>query len=219
MRRTFSGSIARHCDASTSRTCDVPMPNATAPNAPCVEVWLSPHAIVMPGCVSPSSGPITWTMPCDAARTGRTAGRPPRGSCARAPTSMSSAITSQERPPLIARRHDVIDRRDRALGKADLPPARAQHVERLRRRDLVDQMQADEQLRLPVRQLAAPCAGPRLSGAASRAWVLNGTTLETGIGDRDSGLGTRDSGLGARDSGLGDRDSGLGGSGCGHAFC
>ena len=40
------------------------MPNATAPNAPCVEVWLSPQAIVMPGCVSPSSGPITWTMPC-----------------------------------------------------------------------------------------------------------------------------------------------------------
>ena len=39
------------------------MPNAIAPSAPCVEVWLSPHAIVMPGCVSPSSGPITWTMP------------------------------------------------------------------------------------------------------------------------------------------------------------
>src|SRR5664280_680423 len=63
-RRTFSGSSARHCDARTSRTCEVPIPNASAPNAPCVDVWLSPHAIVMPGCVSPSSGPITWTMPC-----------------------------------------------------------------------------------------------------------------------------------------------------------
>ena len=40
------------------------MPNAMAPNAPCVDVWLSPHAIVMPGCVSPSSGPMMWTMPC-----------------------------------------------------------------------------------------------------------------------------------------------------------
>ena len=39
------------------------MPNASAPNAPCVEVWLSPQTIVMPGCVSPSSGPITWTIP------------------------------------------------------------------------------------------------------------------------------------------------------------
>ena len=64
MRRTFSGSSARHCDASTSRTWDVPMPNAIAPNAPCVDVWLSPQAIVMPGCVSPSSGPMTCTMPC-----------------------------------------------------------------------------------------------------------------------------------------------------------
>ena len=40
------------------------MPKATAPKAPCVEVWLSPQAIVMPGWVSPSSGPITCTMPC-----------------------------------------------------------------------------------------------------------------------------------------------------------
>ena len=64
MRRTLSGSIARHCDASTSRTWEVPMPNATAPNAPCVDVWLSPQAMVMPGCVRPSSGPMTCTMPC-----------------------------------------------------------------------------------------------------------------------------------------------------------
>ena len=40
------------------------MPNAMAPTAPCVEVWLSPQAIVMPGWVRPSSGPITCTMPC-----------------------------------------------------------------------------------------------------------------------------------------------------------
>ena len=39
------------------------MPNASAPKAPCVEVWLSPQTIVFPGCVTPSSGPITWTMP------------------------------------------------------------------------------------------------------------------------------------------------------------
>ena len=40
------------------------MPNASAPNAPCVVVCESPHTIVIPGCVSPSSGPMTWTMPC-----------------------------------------------------------------------------------------------------------------------------------------------------------
>lgn len=30
------------------------MPNASAPKAPCVEVWLSPQTTVMPGCVRPS---------------------------------------------------------------------------------------------------------------------------------------------------------------------
>ena len=37
--------------ASTCSTSLVPIPNASAPNAPCVEVWESPHTIVMPGCV------------------------------------------------------------------------------------------------------------------------------------------------------------------------
>ncbi len=50
--------------ASTISTSLVPMPNASAPNAPCVAVCESPHTMVMPGCVRPSSGPITWTMPC-----------------------------------------------------------------------------------------------------------------------------------------------------------
>ena len=56
--------MARQCVASTSRTWLVPMPKATAPTAPWVAVWLSPHAMVMPGWLRPSSGPITWTMPC-----------------------------------------------------------------------------------------------------------------------------------------------------------
>ena len=35
-----------------------------APNAPWVEVCESPQTMVMPGLVMPSSGPMTWTMPC-----------------------------------------------------------------------------------------------------------------------------------------------------------
>ena len=35
--------------ASTCSTSLVPMPKASAPNAPCVEVWLSPQTMVMPG--------------------------------------------------------------------------------------------------------------------------------------------------------------------------
>ncbi len=52
--------------ASTCSTSEVPMPKASAPNAPCVEVWLSPQTTVMPGWVSPSCGPTTCTMPCSA---------------------------------------------------------------------------------------------------------------------------------------------------------
>jgi hypothetical protein len=64
MRRTFSAPSAMVCVASTSRICVVPMPNAIAPNAPCVEVCESPQAIVVPGWVMPCSGPTMCTMPC-----------------------------------------------------------------------------------------------------------------------------------------------------------
>ena len=53
----------KHWLAKTCATWLVPIPNAMAPNAPCVEVWLSPQTIVMPGCVTPNSGAITWTIP------------------------------------------------------------------------------------------------------------------------------------------------------------
>jgi len=50
--------------ASTCSTSDVPIPNASAPNAPCVAVWLSPQTQVEPGTVKPCSGPMMCTMPC-----------------------------------------------------------------------------------------------------------------------------------------------------------
>ena len=59
----LSGNV---CVASTCSTSEVPMPNAMAPNAPWVDVCESPHTTVMPGWVSPSCGPTTWTMPCSA---------------------------------------------------------------------------------------------------------------------------------------------------------
>jgi hypothetical protein len=54
---------SRVCVASTCSTSDVPIPNASAPSAPWVDVWLSPQTIVIPGWERPSSGPITWTIP------------------------------------------------------------------------------------------------------------------------------------------------------------
>ena len=49
--------------ASTCSTSDVPMPNASAPKAPCVAVWESPQTHVDPGTVKPCSGPMMCTMP------------------------------------------------------------------------------------------------------------------------------------------------------------
>ena len=57
-RRCQSVCVARTCSTSL-----VPMPHASVPNAPCVDVWLSPHTIVIPGSVRPSCGEITCTIP------------------------------------------------------------------------------------------------------------------------------------------------------------
>ncbi len=57
--------------AKTCSTSDVPMPKASAPNAPWVEVWLSPQTTVMPGWVKPCSGPMMWTMPWRMSSTGK----------------------------------------------------------------------------------------------------------------------------------------------------
>ena len=64
--RTSMGRILRvttHCVASASSTSDVPTPKAKAANAPCVDVWESPHTTDIPGSVAPISGPTTCTTP------------------------------------------------------------------------------------------------------------------------------------------------------------
>ncbi len=52
------------CAASTWQTSVMPMPKASAPSAPWVEVWLSGQTSRRPGWLSPVSGPTTCTMPC-----------------------------------------------------------------------------------------------------------------------------------------------------------
>mmetsp|Transcript_112255 Transcript_112255/g.267615 ORF Transcript_112255/g.267615 Transcript_112255/m.267615 type:complete len:206 (+) Transcript_112255:1845-2462(+) len=63
-RMFFALFMSSVCVAKTCSTSDVPIPKARAPNAPCVEVWLSPQTTVVPGRVNPCSGPMTCTMPC-----------------------------------------------------------------------------------------------------------------------------------------------------------
>ena len=68
----------------------------------------------------------------------------------------------EERTLLRAGRHDVIGGGERAIGKRHLPAVLSQHVERLRRRHLMDEVEPDEQLRLPARQHADRVCVPDL---------------------------------------------------------
>ena len=63
MRMDLGFGCRMHWEAITISTSLVPMPKATAPTAPCVDVCESPHTMVMPGSERPRSGPTTWMMP------------------------------------------------------------------------------------------------------------------------------------------------------------
>ncbi len=133
------------------------MPNAMAPSAPCVDVWLSPQAMVMPGWVSPSSGPMTCTMPWLSA--------PPSPGVTEldaelAAVPLERALSSPRRSrrgtaavcELVGTMWSTVAKV--RSGIRDTPPVLAQHVERLRARHLVNEVQADEQLRLTAWQRA-----------------------------------------------------------------
>jgi Domain of unknown function (DUF5666)/Viral BACON domain/Putative binding domain, N-terminal len=62
----------------------------------------------------------------------------------------------------VARRDDVIHRGEGAFRKGDVPPIRPQRIERLRGRNLVNQMKPDEKLCLTSRQLANGVKVPHL---------------------------------------------------------
>ena len=68
---SFDGFCSSVWVASTCSTSDVPIPNASAPSAPWVDVWLSPQTIVMPGSEMPCSGPTMCTMPCSGDSSGK----------------------------------------------------------------------------------------------------------------------------------------------------
>ncbi len=98
---------------------------------PCVEVWLSPHTMVMPGWVRPSCGPLTCTMPWSRVPMG--ACRMPNSSvffrsastCARLTGSAMGASRSVVGTLWSSVRHGNV-------GTADGAPGRAEPVEGLR---------------------------------------------------------------------------------------
>ena len=147
MRIVFGFACGSVCVASTCSTSDVPMPNASAPNAPCVEVWLSPQTIVIPGCVRPSSGPITCTIPSRPLPVAKS--RTPNSSqfCAQR-LELRARERVGDRPG--ERRDVVVHRRDGEVGAAHGAPGGAQPLERLRARHLVHEVQVDVEERAAI---------------------------------------------------------------------
>ena len=87
--------VARTCSTSL-----VPMPKASAPKAPWVEVWLSPQTTVLPGSVRPSSGPMTCTMPWRSWPMGYS-GTPKAAQLARSASSWRRDTASATGPPTL----------------------------------------------------------------------------------------------------------------------
>ncbi len=136
--------------ASTCSTSLVPMPKARAPNAPWVEVWLSPHTMVMPGWVRPCSGPITWTMPWSGLPIGYSV-MPNSAQLARRTSTCLRRDRVGDRLVDVGGGDVVVLGGDGEVGPAHRAAGQAQPVEGLRRGDLVDEVEVDvEQVGLAV---------------------------------------------------------------------
>ena len=133
--------------ASTCSTSLVPMPKAKAPNAPWVAVWLSPQTIVMPGCVSPSSGPDHVD---DALVAVVQVVEPDAELPAVAPQGIDLLLGDRigDRQPAVGGRHVVVDGGHGPLGPPHLAPGKPQPFEGLGAGHLVDELQVDVQDRL-----------------------------------------------------------------------
>ena len=122
------------------------MPKASAPSAPCVLVWLSPQTTVLPGWVSPSSGPMMCTMPR------RRVAQPQELDAEGGAVDLELAdlagggLDGDGRAAedlLRARGGGVVHGGEGQLRPPHLQPPLAQHREGLRRGDLVNEMQVD----------------------------------------------------------------------------
>ena len=62
--RIASGFVKRNVPVAIACSASLdPIPQASAPKAPCVQVWLSGATNVSPGSTIPSSGEITCVIP------------------------------------------------------------------------------------------------------------------------------------------------------------
>ena len=194
-----------------ARTCStslVPMPNASAPNAPCVAVCESPHTTVMPGCVRPSCGPTTWTMPWSTLPSEKI-GTPNSAQLLRSASTCVARHGVGDRLVDVLRRDVVVLGGEREVGTTHRATGRAQAVEGLGAGHLVGEVQVDVEqvglalgsahhVRVPdlLRQRACPWASVALLGRlltrACRACRLSMVRRQYQDMDNSSGVGVLD---------------------------
>ena len=162
------------CVASTCSTSLVPMPNASAPNAPWVAVWLSPHTTVMPGQgaallgsddVHDALAGVAHREVDDAELLGVLAQH----------LDLAGRDRVGDRLVDVGGRHVVVLGGDGEVGPADRPTGEAQAVERLRAGDLVHEVQVDVEQVGFVDGLSARRGAPRPSGRGFEVTILSQT--------------------------------------------
>ena len=145
--------------ASTCSTSEVPIPKASAPNAPWVEVCESPQTIVIPGWVSPELGP-DHVDDALAARAGAVELDAERGAVRPQSVELQPCHLVLDRA--VGGRDVVIHRRHRELGPAHGAARQPEALEGLRRGDLVDEVEIDVEKRRPIRLLPHDVRVPHL---------------------------------------------------------
>ena len=135
--------------ASTCSTSDVPMPWASAPKAPWVEVWLSPQTMVMPGRVKPCSGPTTWTMPWRRVELVEILDAEFLGVLGQS-LDLGRGFGILDAVRAVGGRHVVVDHGQRLARLAHLAAGHAQALEGLRARHLMDEVAVDVEKARPV---------------------------------------------------------------------
>ncbi len=156
-----------HWVASTCSTWVVPMPRANAPNAPCVEVWLSPQTMVMPGLgesllrryhVHDALQRIVHVVQRDAELL----------AVPRQRLELRAGDVVGNRQPALPGGDVVVGGRYRQVGAAHPAPVLPEAVERLRRRHLMHKVQVDVEERRPARLLVDDVRVPYL--LEHRSW-------------------------------------------------
>jgi hypothetical protein len=189
--RSRSRFCGRHCVARTISTSDVPMPKASAPNAPWVEVCESPQTISIPGWVRPSSGPMTCTMPWRRLPTWWSGMPSRRQFSARTSICRRDSSSAARTPPLVGTLWSMVA--TVRSGRRTLRPASSSPFEGLGRGHLVDQVEVHvEKIRL-FRHGTDNVRVPELLGERARRRVggLRPGVLDLGHGREPHSTGPR----------------------------